>query len=280
MTKARVKVNWPVTIWLIGVHLLALLAFVPRFFSWSGVILAASSYLATGIFGVNIAFHRTLTHRGLVLAKPLEYLLALLGSLTVQGGPITWVATHRIHHAKSDRPGDPHGMDRGFFWAHVGWMLFEDPSFPKDDATFARYTPDLQVQPFYRFLDKYFLVLQGALALVLLAIGGWSWVIWGVFVRLAFTYQITWSVNSAAHAWGYRTYATKDRSTNNWVVALLGAGEGWHNNHHAFPSSARHGLLRHELDLTWMIIKGFSYLGLAKEIVVPTPPQLERRVAA
>ena len=278
--KTRMKVAWPTAIWLVGIHVLALLAFVPQFFSWSAVAVAAGLYFASGILGVNVCFHRTLTHRGLVLAKPLEYVLAFCGSLTVQGGPISWVATHRVHHAKSDRPGDPHGVDKGLFWAHIGWMLFVDPDFPKDDKIFARYTPDLQAQPYYLFLERFFMPLQLALAVALFALGGWSWVIWGIFVRLLVTYHITWSVNSAAHAWGYRTYATKDQSTNNWWVALLTAGEGWHNNHHAFPTSARHGLRRREFDLTWIIIRSLKALGLAKEIVVPTQSQRERHLAA
>jgi len=280
MTYAGMKVAWPVAIWLTGIHVLALLAFLPALFSWSGVILAVVLYLITGILGVNVLFHRAITHRGLVLAKPLEYAFALFGSLAAQGGPITWVATHRIHHAKSDRAGDPHGMDRGFFWAHVGWMLFVDPNFQKDDATFARYTPDLQKQPYYRFLERNFILLQAALAIVLFLIGGWSWVFWGIFFRLAATYQITWSVNSIAHAWGYRTYATKDRSTNCPWLAIITAGEGWHNNHHAFPTSARHGLQAHEFDLTWCIIRVLKALRLAREVVVPTALQRERRVAA
>ncbi|TAM56481.1 acyl-CoA desaturase [bacterium] len=274
------KIAWPTTLWMIAIHALALLAFVPALFSWSGVAVAVGLYLASGVLGINVCYHRTLTHRGLVLPKALEYTLALLGSLAVQGGPISWVATHRVHHAKSDRPGDPHGIDKGFFWAHMGWMLFVDPDFPKGAEVFQRFTPDLRGQAFYRFLDRYFLALQFALAVVLYALGGWSWVIWGVVVRLVATYHITWSVNSAAHSWGYRTYATKDQSTNNWWVALLTAGEGWHNNHHAFPTSARHGLRRREFDLTWLIIRGLRAVGLAKAVIVPTPSQRERRQAA
>ncbi|HVA36044.1 MAG TPA: fatty acid desaturase [Candidatus Dormibacteraeota bacterium] len=280
MNSVPLKVAWPTAIWLTSVHALALLACLPQFFSWSGVAVAALLYLATGILGINLLYHRTLTHRGLELPKGVEYTLALVGSLAAQGGPISWVATHRVHHAKSDREGDPHGTDRGLFWAHMGWMLFKDPRFSKDSATFARYAPDLHGQAYYRFLDRWFIVLQVVLGLALLAIGGWSWVIWGVFVRLVVTYHITWSVNSAAHAWGYRTYQTKDRSTNNWWVALLAAGEGWHNNHHAFPTSARHGLRRREFDLTWLIISALAALGVAREIVVPTASQRERRAAA
>lgn len=280
MMNARMKVAWPTAIWLTLIQLAALLAFVPRFFSWSALAVALTLYALTGILGVNVLYHRTLTHRGLVLAKPLEYVMALFGALAAQGGPISWVATHRVHHAKSDREGDPHGTDRGLLWAHMGWMYFVDPRFRKDATTFARYAPDLLGQAYYRFLDRYFIVIQVALGGVLLWIGGWSWVVWGVFLRLALTYHITWSVNSAAHAWGYRTYATKDRSTNNWWVALLAAGEGWHNNHHAFPASARHGLRRREFDLTWLIIRALALVGLARHIVVPTPLQRERGLAA
>jgi stearoyl-CoA desaturase (delta-9 desaturase) len=257
------------------IHLVALLAFVPAFFSWNAVVAAAILGYVTGGIGVTLGYHRMLTHRSLQMPKLLEYAITFLGVLALQGGPIAWVATHRRHHARSDKEGDPHGMDRGFWWAHVGWLYLPNPARPTI-AEQRRLAPDLSADPFYRFLDKTAALWQIALAAVLFAIGGWSLVVWGIFARLVATYHITWFVNSASHLTGYRTFRTGDLSTNNWWVALLAWGEGWHNNHHAFPFSARHGLRWFELDLTWFTIRVLKLVGIVRNVKLPTPAMLSR----
>jgi len=267
--------NWLTGLALLGIHIAALLALLPQFFSWQAIVAAAVIAYVTGALGVTLNFHRTLTHRSLRMVKPLEYLTALFGTLSFQGGPIDWVATHRVHHAHSDQQGDPHTVRRGLSWAHITWLLRQNRWVPSE-ADYKRYAPDLWDQPFYRFLQYAHLPMQIALAAVLFAIGGWPCVIWGVFVRLVFTYHTTWLVNSAAHYVGYRTYRTTDRSTNSWWVALLSFGEGWHNNHHAFPFSARHGIARYEVDLTWWTIKALRFFRLADKVRVPTAAMLAR----
>jgi sn-1 stearoyl-lipid 9-desaturase len=269
------RTNWPTAIGIGVIHLGALAAFVPALFHWSSVVVMAVLALLTSAFGVSLCFHRTLTHRGLRLARPLEYALALLGTLALQGGPITWVATHRAHHASTDREGDPHGADRGFFWSHVRWLLARNDAVPTDEER-SRLAADLESDPFFRFLDRNGVQLQIALGAVLFAFGGLSWVVWGVFVRLVLMYHTTWLVNSASHMFGYRTYRTNDLSRNNWWVALISWGEGWHNNHHAFQFSARHGLRWFEIDVIWWAIRVLMFLRLAVDVKVPTPAMRRR----
>ena len=248
-------------------HAGAALAFVPAFFSWSGVAVMMVLYWVTASLGICLGFHRYLTHRSFELPRWLGYFFTLCGTLACENGPIKWVAQHRMHHAYSDQPLDPHNARRGFWWCHMGWMLYKNHY--DDPEKIASYSKDIRDDRFYQFLDRNFLWLQGGLAGVLFAAGGWSWVVWGVFLRLVVVYHATWFVNSAAHMWGYRNIRLKDDlSTNCWWVGLIAWGEGWHNNHHAFPSSARHGLLPWEIDLTWMSIALLKKLGLATQIKV------------
>jgi fatty-acid desaturase len=263
----------PVGIALLLIHVAALGIFLPIFFSWSGVAMAIVLYIVT-VFGISLAFHRVLTHRSLILPKPIEYGIAVVGTLAFQGGPIEWVAQHRKHHAHTDRVGDPHNAHRGMKWAHLEWM-FRTNADRLTPKTRARWAPDLISDPFYRGLEKYNLFLQIVLGVTLFAIGSWSWVIWALFARLVFVYHSTWLVNSAAHDSGYRTYRTNDLSTNNWFVALLTFGEGWHNNHHAFPSSARHGLRWFEFDPTYCVIKALKCVRLARNVKLPTREMME-----
>jgi fatty-acid desaturase len=266
--------DYPIAIGLAVIHLGALGIFVPALFSWSAVVVAVALYIVTGM-GITLAYHRLLTHRSLVVAKPVEYALTLIGILALQGGPIEWVAQHRAHHANTDRDGDPHDSHRGMPWAHFEWLFRtnKDRVTPQERA---RWAPDLIKDPFYRLADKYNLLITIALGLVLLALGGWSWVVWGVFARLVFTYHCTWLVNSASHAVGYQSFRTGDRSTNNWWVAILTFGEGWHNNHHAFPFSARHGMRWFEFDPTYWTIKLMSWLQVARNVKLPTREMMER----
>jgi len=257
------------------IHIGALAAFLPGMTHASALVVAAVLMYITGGLGVTLCYHRTLTHRGLRLRKPLEYILAVCGTLALQGDPIRWVATHRKHHAHSDAQGDPHGRDRGFRWAHARWLYRPNDAMPTTEEL-RRFAPDLSASRFYRTLSYIHVLLQFVLAGGLFALGGWSWVIWGIFVRLVVSYHATWLVNSAAHSLGYRTYRTSDLSTNCWWVALISWGEGWHNNHHAFPYSARHGLRWFEFDPTWWSVKVFALLRLADRVRIPSPQALNR----
>ena len=257
------------------VHLGALCAFIPGTFSWSAVALAVALYYVCGAWGICLGFHRLLTHRSLSVPKWMEYATAILGVLALQGGPIEWISTHRAHHAHTDREGDPHDIHRGLLWSHMEWLYRPNASrLTKEEQN--RLAPDLAKDPFYRFLENTYLLWQIALGLVLLAVGGWSWLIWGIFVRCVVTYHITWLVNSAAHYAGYQNFRTGDKSTNNWLVAILAWGEGWHNNHHAFPFSARHGMKWFEVDFTWWTIKVLAWLKIARDVKLPTPQMLQR----
>ena len=226
-------------------------------------------WYATVALGISLCFHRVLTHRSLRLFKPFEYLLAIFGTLALQGDPIRWVAVHRKHHAHADHEGDPHSIHGGFRWAHLDWVYRHNIALPSDEEM-RHFAPDLYAEPFYRALQYLNIPLQVALGLGLFALGGWSWVIWGIFVRLVVSYHSTWLVNSASHMLGYRTYQTADQSTNCWWVALISWGEGWHNNHHAFPFSARHGLRWFEIDMTWWHVRILAFLRLADRIKVPS----------
>jgi len=260
---------------LIAIHVIALAAFFPALFSWPSLVVMVVLMYFSGCIGIALGFHRVLTHRSVHLWKPVEYVTSICGCLALQGSPIEWVATHRAHHAHTDREGDPHDANRGFGWSHVLWMVLPNAHL-LDDTMKQRYAADLCSDPFYRFLDRYGAGFTIVLAVALYAVGGPSMVVWGIFVRLALLYQFTWLVNSAAHTVGYRSFQTDDRSTNCWWVALLGWGEGWHNNHHAFPFSARLGLRWYELDVTWLTIKVLSAVRLATNIKLPTPQMLQR----
>ncbi|MGA7200727.1 MAG: fatty acid desaturase [Candidatus Cybelea sp.] len=260
---------------LIGIHIGALAAFWPGFFSWSALAAAAVVSYATVALGISLCFHRILTHRSLRLLKPIEYLFAIFGTLALQADPIRWVSVHRKHHAHADHEGDPHSIAEGFKWAHMDWIYRHNIALPSDEEM-RHFAPDLYAEPFYRALQYLNIPLQVALALGLFAFGGWAWVVWGIFVRLAISYHTTWLVNSAAHMLGYRTFATPDQSTNCWWVALISWGEGWHNNHHAFPFSARHGLRWFEVDLTWWHVRVLAFLRLADRVKVPTKAMQQR----
>ena len=229
------------------------------------------------IAAVTIFLHRHQAHRALDLHPIASHFFRFWLWLTTGMGTKAWVAIHRKHHAHADHDEDPHNIKLGFRWAHVEWLYKHNVALPSDEEIM-RYAPDLYADPYYRALARLALPLQVALAAALFFLGGWSWVIWGVFVRLVFSYHSTWFVNSAAHMLGYRSYRTTDRSTNCWWVAALAFGEGWHNNHHAFPFSARHGLAWFEVDMTWWHVKTLEFLRLADRIKVPSEA-IRRRFA-
>ena len=257
------RLNWTTTIAMTLFHVGAVAALFV--FSWQNLAAAVLLYwVATGL-GISLGYHRLHTHRSYKTPRLLEYFLAICGSLTLEGGPITWVATHRIHHQKSDHDGDPHSPRDGKWWAHVGWILFGE-SLDKLTGIVSKYAPDLGRDRFYVLLNKYHWVPLTVLAVALYAIGGWPMFLWGICVRVVFGLHATWLVNSATHMWGRRRFATRDDSRNNWWVALLTFGEGWHNNHHAHPTSARHGLAWYEFDPSWITLKILRRLGLAKAV--------------
>lgn len=272
------RLNWTTTIVMALMHLGALGALF--MFSWKALVLALFLYWMTVGLGISLGYHRLHTHRSYRIPKVLEYFFAVCGASTLEGGPIFWVATHRIHHQKSDQEGDPHSPNEGAWWAHVGWILVGEAKH-NDTRMMSRYAPDLSKDKFYVWLNNYHWVPVVVLATVLYAVGGLQFVLWGVCLRIVAGLHATWLVNSATHMWGSRRFATRDDSRNNWWVALLTFGEGWHNNHHAHPTSARHGLAWYEFDLSWIELKVLKFLGIAKSVhVANTQGDVEIRKAA
>jgi fatty-acid desaturase len=281
------RVNRPVLVSFAAFHLIALTACVPWLFSWSGLVVAFVAYYLFGVLGINVCYHRLLTHRGFTCPRWFEHVLSVLGTCSFQGTPLVWVAIHRMHHQHSDEKADPHSPKENFFWGHMGWFLIYDPAV-YNMTLFDRYARDLIQDRFYRWLERprvkravhlihwaTFLVLGAVVGAVTTgtALGalqlGLSWLVWGVFVRTVVHLHCTWAVNSVTHRWGYRNFNTTDNSRNNWLVALVSNGEGWHNNHHADPRSAAHGMRWFEFDVSYLIIRGFQLVGLASDVVKP-----------
>jgi stearoyl-CoA desaturase (Delta-9 desaturase) len=261
----RQKINWTNSIAFALLHGGALAALF--MFSWPALAVAVFLHWMSAGLGISMGYHRLHTHRSYAVPLALEYFFAVCGTLTLQGGPMFWVATHRIHHHKSDQPGDPHSPCDGGWWAHIGWLLVGDCKLD-DSRLISKYAPDLAKHRFYVWLNNYHWVPLIVLALLLLGIGGIPFLLWGICLRVVVGFHSTWLVNSATHMWGSRRFATRDNSRNNWWVALITSGEGWHNNHHAHPTSARHGLLWYEFDLSWIQIKILKFFGLAKSVRV------------
>jgi fatty-acid desaturase len=267
LTQARDgSFNWFFSTLILIFHLGAVAALFT--FSWSSLLVFLVMWILGQNVGIAIGYHRLLTHRGYVTPRWLEYFIAVCGTMALQGGPIYWVAVHRLHHQLTDRPGDPHSPRDGKWWSHIGWIL--RGSLHSETTLLAKYAPDLARDPFYEWLSKYNWVPVTVVGIGLLLAGGWSWVFWGVFLRTTLGWHVTWLVNSATHMWGSRRFLTRDDSTNNWWVALLTGGEGWHNNHHAHPVSCRHGLAWYELDLNYACIRLLAAVGLARKIKVTT----------
>lgn len=261
------KLSWRNVAFFSTVHALALLA--PWFFSWSALGVTIALHWLFGSIGICLGYHRLLTHRSFQVPKALEYTFALLGALALQGGPIFWVAGHRLHHAfTEDVDKDPYSARRGFWWSHMLWIMYPRAKFFATE-TYRKHAPDLARSPFYTWLDRYFLLLQLPLGLLLYVLGGWSFVVYGVFVRVVLLWHTTWLINSATHLVGDRTFETEDGSRNLWWAALLAFGEGWHNNHHAYPKVAKAGWKWWQVDITWWAIQSLKTLGLAKKVVMP-----------
>jgi stearoyl-CoA desaturase (delta-9 desaturase) len=270
--KTDLRINWNTAIFLGFFHIGAVAAFF--FFSWKWLLVSLFLNWVAGSLGIGIGFHRLLTHRGFQTPKWLEYLLTVCGTLALEGGAINWVVTHRIHHAFTEKPGDPHSPRDGVWWSHIGWIL-RGTSQQHPESVMRRYAPDLMKDPVHVWLSRLYFVPLIISGLVLLALGGWTAVLWCVFFRVVYGLHVTWLVNSATHLWGSRRFQTTDDSTNNWWVALLAWGEGWHNNHHAFPRAARHGLVWYELDVNWMGIRVLQFLRLAKSITLVSREHIE-----
>jgi stearoyl-CoA desaturase (delta-9 desaturase) len=254
------KVAWVTASFMTAFHIGAVVALFN--FTWSGLAVLLATYYVSIVFGIGMSYHRLLTHRSYKTPKAIEYFLTICGTLALEGGPLFWVATHRRHHQHSDADADPHTPRHGGFWAHMGWILFGEHEHADVTMT-ARYAPDLARDPFHVWFSRFHWVPLTVLGLVLLAIGGWNWVLWGIFLRTTLGLHSTWLVNSATHIWGSRRFETRDDSKNSWWVALLTFGEGWHNNHHAHPTSAAHGLAWYELDVNYLNIRALELLGLA-----------------
>ncbi|WP_254567996.1 fatty acid desaturase [Oscillatoria sp. HE19RPO] len=261
------KLNGVITGFFIAIHGLALLA--PWCFSWSalGVMLLLHWFL--GSIGICLGYHRLLSHRSFQVPKWLEYTIALIGASALQGGPIFWIAGHRLHHAYTeDEIKDPYSARKGFWWSHLLWMIYPRPEFFNKEL-YHRFAPDLARDPFYCWLDRYSLLMQVPLAVVLYLLGGWPFIVYGVFVRIVLLWHSTWLINSVTHMWGYKTFPTEDNSRNLWWAAIFTYGEGWHNNHHAYPNVAKAGWRWWEFDMTWWAIWLLKTVGLAKKVVMP-----------
>lgn len=266
--------NWITAIAMSAFHVLAIAAF---FFITKGALLAALIlYFVGGMLGIGMAYHRLLTHRGYKTYKWVEYFLTFCGTLALEGGPFFWVATHRVHHQNTDVEGDPHSPRDGGFWAHMGWIITGRVMHNHSDALLP-YIPDLRKDKFHTFISKWHWLPLTIVGFILLAIGGWKFVMWGVFLRTVVGLHCTWLVNSATHMWGRRRFLTKDTSKNSFWVAVLTFGEGWHNNHHAHPQSARHGLTWYEVDMNWYAISVLKMLGLVWDVKAPRLEALEQK---
>jgi fatty-acid desaturase len=269
-------------------HGLCVLACFPYFFSWTGVFLLFAGWLMFGTLGINLCYHRLLTHRSFRCPLWLEHFFAILGICCLEHSPSRWVATHRLHHQHTDKPGDPHSPLVAFLWAHFGWIVEERKGMDWG-SIYEQYAKDLLRDPFYRRLrrGKLYIWIQIVHVTLFYLVGfligwlspggsvdagvqfGWSLFVWGVVVRTVVVWNITWLVNSITHQFGYRTYETHENSHNHWLIALLSAGEGWHNNHHADQRSASFCHKWWEFDLTYLIICGLGRLGLATDIIQP-----------
>jgi fatty-acid desaturase len=257
----------PVTTFFMGIfHVGAIAALF--MFSWKALVLAVVMNWIAGSLGIGMGYHRLLTHRGYKTYKWVEYVLTFCGTLALEGGPIFWVATHRMHHQNTDVDGDPHSPRDGGFWSHMGWILTGQSMHNKISGLLP-YVPDLRKDKFHAWISEWHWVSNAVLGVVLFAIGGWQYLCWGLFLRTTVGLHATWLVNSATHMWGSQRFLTGDTSTNSFWVAMLTFGEGWHNNHHAHPQAARHGLTWYEFDMNWYGIWALRTLGLAWDVKLP-----------
>ena len=295
-TVIRGSVRWLYAIPIVTVHGLALAAFVPWLFSWTGLIVMV---VGVHVFGqaINLCYHRLLAHRSARVPLWLEHFFVIVGLCCMQDTPGKWVATHRFHHNHSDEQPDPHSPLVNFLWSHVGWLVVHNPG-TNNIETYRKFAPDIFRDPFYLRLEKGLLPVWIYLVHLAIFFGvggviGWvaggpleglrfglSLLVWGVIVRTVIVWHITWSVNSLTHLFGYTTYDTGDHSRNNWFVALITVGEGWHNNHHHDPASGSNQHRWWEFDITYYEIKLLEMLGLATNVIPPRHRRRRARVAS
>ena len=257
------NLDWVVLTWMVTMH--AGLLAAPFFLTWQAVAVAAGLHWLTCSIGICLGYHRCLSHGSFRLAAPVRFFTTLCGVLAGQGTPLMWSAIHRVHHGRSDRDGDPHSPRDGVWWSHMLWLFIRHDARQRD-RLYRRYIPDLAGDPLLRFFERTYMLWLVAFAALMFTIGGWPLLLWSVCTRLVVGYHTTWLINSASHIWGYRNYETTDDSRNLWWAGLLAYGEGWHNNHHAWPRVACYGHRWWEFDITWQAIKLLRLLGLATDV--------------
>ena len=280
------KIDWAAVGVVAGIHVLALSALSPWLFSWTGVAVAVAGCYVFGTLGINMGYHRLLSHRSFKCPLWVEHTLAILGVCCLEKTPGQFVATHRAHHQFSDDEGDPHSPIVTLFWGHMGWIFRENPDF-YNTGNYERYARDIFKDPFYLKLERNLLWLQvyflhAFLFYLVGSLFGWlmpggsfmtgvqfglSVMVWGVFLRTVLVWHITWSVNSIGHVWGYRNYDTKENSRNSLLIGLISNGDGWHNNHHADQRAAAHGHKWWEIDITYLTLVVMRTFGLAWDLV-------------
>lgn len=281
--RARPQV-WSVIIGMTLFHLVCLAVFVTGV-SAAALIVAVAMYVVRGM-GITTGYHRLLAHRSFKTNRFVQFMMALCGSLAVQGGPLWWVAHHRHHHAATETEEDVHSpVTHGMWQAHMGWMMM-DVAF-NEKGTNAR---DLHKFPEIKFLQRHYVWLVVAQPALMYALGAWlgpayntsgaQMMVWGFFISTVFTWHVTFMVNSVCHRWGSRPHDSGDASTNNLLIGLLAFGEGWHNNHHKYASSARHGLEWWQLDTTYLLLRGLEKFGLVSDLKIPLAYRKGRDVAA
>jgi stearoyl-CoA desaturase (delta-9 desaturase) len=297
-TVRRGRIVWTYAVALTGMHALALLAFVPWLFSWTGLVAFIVGILVCGET-IILGYHRLLAHNSFAVPKWLEYTMAVFNMCSLQDTPVRWVTAHRAHHKYSDRENDPHTPLAGWAWGHALWLMFPN-SATRNPIAYRAFAHDLLADPVYRLLERY-PWLQGAIWLahvyLYFAFGfalGWietgtlagglqlgsSVVVWGVVLRTIATWHITWSVNSFVHLYGYRSYPTRDNSRNNWILAIIASGEGWHHNHHHDPASASNQHKWWELDPSFAVVWIWERIGLARNVIRPRCRRHAERKAA
>lgn len=275
----------------VGLAVAVVLMWMWGFMGWFYLSLMIGGWVLSGL-GITVGFHRLLTHRSFETYGPIRALFAFLGSLSIEGEPVVWCAMHRRHHRHSDQEGDPHspyvdhgrtfGLLKGLWHSQMGWLYTSKWEHPELE----KFVPDLLKDPWVMGVNRYF-NFWVALSLITPTALGYAWtltwqgallgLLWGGLIRVLMTHHITWSINSICHVIGSREYQSDDHSTNNFICGLLGHGEGWHNNHHAFPTSARHGLRWWQFDLSWIVIRTMQFCGLAWNVKLPSPEALEAK---
>lgn len=277
------RIDWIRVMPFIGVHLMCFgVLFVG--FSWVAFWVALGLYVIR-MFAITGFYHRYFSHKTFKTSRVMQFLFAVLGASAVQRGPLWWAAHHRNHHRHSDQPEDLHSpMQHGFWRSHMGWFMT-----PKGFITHSERIPDLVKYPELKLVDRFDVLVPIALATGLFFLGGWletaypelgtsamQMLIWGFFVSTVVLFHGTVTINSLSHVWGSRRYKTRDDSRNNWFLAIITLGEGWHNNHHHFPGSTRQGFFWWEYDFTYYTLKAMSWVGLVWDLK-PVPPELLAR---